>query len=93
MNSEQVRTDLSTNLDVINKNLQDKNIGGHVVFCNFDEYDGAHISLWMNSEALKNSSRSIENYRVSQRTFPTLFLDYCVLYIHSMVLPRHSFEN
>ena len=32
-------------------------------------------------------------YRVSQRTFPTLFLDYCLLYIHSMVLPHHSFEN
>ena len=32
-------------------------------------------------------------YRVSQRTLPTLFLGYCVLYIHSMVLTRHSFEN
>ena len=69
MNSEHVRTDLSTNFDVINRNLQDKNIGGHVVFCNFDEYDGAHISLWMNSEALKNSSRSIENYVGRQGTF------------------------
>ena len=77
MNSEHVRTDLSTNFDVINRNLQDKNIGGQVVFCNFDEYDGAHISLWMNSEALENSSRSIENYVGRQGTFEVVRYDIC----------------
>ena len=75
MSAKHVKTKLSTSLDIINRNLQDKRIGGYVRFCEFEGHDGPHISLWMSKEALENSSKSIENYIGKQGTFEVIEYD------------------
>ena len=42
--------------------MKDKIISGKLTFCEFENYDGPHISLWMGSEEMENSSRSIEMF-------------------------------
>ena len=75
VSSKHVKTKLSTSLNIKNRNLQDKSIGGHVRFCEFEGHDGPHISFWISKEALKNLSKSIENYIGKQGTFEIIEYD------------------
>ena len=40
MNTQTVKTSLSSNLGDINRNMKAKNVAGKVEFCKFDNHDG-----------------------------------------------------
>ena len=45
MNTQTVKTSLSSNLEDINRNMKAKNVAGKVEFCKFDNHDGKILFL------------------------------------------------
>jgi hypothetical protein len=59
MNTSIVKQDFTPTLRKIQENMQAKNIHGDLVFVEFVNHDGAHISLWMKPEGTSDSIESI----------------------------------
>ena len=60
MNMSILKHDYAPTLTQIQENMQAKIIHGDLVFVEFVNHDGAHISLWMKNEATSDSIKSIK---------------------------------